>query len=308
MFASALPKLAAALLQPPALAAGLVTGIVSGAVGVGTGAIPVTDPGPRLNTLYECPGSGRVVANLAPDQKVLVTARSADGAWLQIYVGEPGVERGWASAAKLHLAAAPDSLPIADCTPEPTPETSLELPSALPSPEATVVATVVPTAVPVTLPPGATPSPTPKPTATPKPTKTPTPTPTPFVGPTVSHLEINYADPQGGGVWYIYHGGLSCDPGQVTFSLVAIDPNASDGQVASAKLWYTPTGHAELSIDMYVEDAPTHVWQADVYPDMPDLWSYGPIMFRAQATDSDGHKSAVIYPTSEFQLELHTCP
>src|SRR6185369_7850624 len=198
MFASALPKLAAALLQPPALAAGLVTGIVSGAVGVGTGAIPVTDPGPRLNTLYECPGSGRVVANLAPDQKVLVTARSADGAWLQIYVGEPGVERGWASAAKLHLAAAPDSLPIADCTPEPTPETSLELPSALPSPEATVVATVVPTAVPVTLPPGATPNPTPKPTATPKPTKTPTPTPTPFVGPTVSHLEINYADPQGG--------------------------------------------------------------------------------------------------------------
>ena len=117
MLAGALPRLASAVLQPPALAAGLATGILGGAVGVGTGVIPVTDAGPRLIAISECPDSNNVVTRLASDQKVLVTARTATGAWLQLYLGEPGAERGWTRATSLELASSADALPVADCVP-----------------------------------------------------------------------------------------------------------------------------------------------------------------------------------------------
>ena len=132
MFAGALPRLASAVLQPPALAAGLVTGVLGGAVGVGTGAIPVTDAGPRLTAVYECPDSNRIVTRLAPEQQVLVTARTANGAWLQLYLGEPDAERGWATATALRLPSSADSLPIADCTPSSSPPDGTQ-PNGVPS-------------------------------------------------------------------------------------------------------------------------------------------------------------------------------
>ena len=124
MLAGALPRLASAVLQPPALAAGLATGILGAAAGVGSGVIPVTDAGPRLTAIYECPDSNRVVTRLAADQKVLVTARTSNGAWLQLYLGEPDAERGWTRATSLQLPSTADALPVADCVPSSSPGTN----------------------------------------------------------------------------------------------------------------------------------------------------------------------------------------
>jgi hypothetical protein len=117
MLAGSLPRLASAVLQPQVLAAGLVTGVGVGAVGVGTGAIPVTDVGPRITFVYECPDSNRVVERLTEGQSVLVTARTSNGAWLQVYVGTPDAERGWTKASSLQLPSPADALPVADCVP-----------------------------------------------------------------------------------------------------------------------------------------------------------------------------------------------
>ena len=301
MFAAALPRLATALLQPPVLAAGLVTGIAAGAVGVGTGAIPVTDPGPRLAALFECPESEQVVKNLPPNQNVLVTARSADGSWLQIYVGEPGVERAWARAASLQLKAAPDSLPVADCTPEATPEPLTEPPTHAPSVPATEAPSIAPSAPPVT------PSPTPAPSKTPKPTKVPTPPPTPPTGPTVTKPEVAYpytTDPETGH-FFIWKPSASCsDLYQATIAVNVDDPDGIE-TVDHVTMYYVSPGAQVSSLAMYLEDPPTGLWQGDLFAE--DNWEFGVIEYWVQATDVNGDKSPLAYPTSSFTLELSAC-
>jgi hypothetical protein len=306
-----LPQLASLLAQPAVLAAGVATGVAVGAVGVGTGAIPVTDPGPRLTPLYECPAVGRVVRSLQPDQKVLVTARNADGTWLELYIGQAGAERAWVPASALQLRAAPDSLPVDDCTPSATTAplpTTLEPPSVGPSesapPPTGVPATVAPTGGPTATPAG---SATPQPTKTPKPTPSPTPSPTPPNGPTVSNLGIGYASYDSGtGTWFIRQPGSgypnSCDNTQVTFQVNATDP---DG-VASATLYYQPQGGSVGTVSMYVEDPATGLYQADLWS--TNDWSLGVIDYWVKATDTLGHVSARENPSSGNVLELRSCP
>jgi hypothetical protein len=313
MLAGALPRLATALLQPTVLVAGVATGVTLGTVGVATGAIPVKDPGPRLTSLYECPGSGRVVTNLAPDQRVLVTARSADGAWLQIYVGEPGVERGWAQASRLDLKAAPDSLPIAECTPSATPEPLTAPPSIAPSATTTASATSTPfggqTNAPHTAPPIGTPSPSPTKTSTPtsaptpSPTKTPAPTPTPLTGPVLSGLSVYTGDHGGDGIWRIYP--TTCPYGYSWNFGMTVDAADPDG-IKSVTMYYKLTGGSAQSVPMTQEGVDDTLWDGGLMS--TDTWPAGPMTIWFQGKDNLDHLGPIYDPATEgYKFEVATC-
>jgi hypothetical protein len=175
------PRLVALVAQHgAAVAAGALSGALLGGAGVATGVIPTGGANAApTRALLACPGSGAEVARISSGQPILVTARSADGAWLEVYVGGPGIGSGWASADALKLRDAVSSLPIADCGTQvaagPTPG-PLGSPEPPPSQIALPTANVGPSSSPTP-----NPSPAPKPTLKPtvKPTKTPKPTPVP---------------------------------------------------------------------------------------------------------------------------------
>lgn len=309
MLAGTLPRLASLLAQPTVIAAGVATGVLAGTVAVASGAIPVTDPGPRQVALYECPPSGRVVTSIAPDQKVLVTARSADGAWLQIYVGEAGIDRGWARATALSLRSAPDSLPVADCTPTATaepslpPETlgppssgpSLSGPTAAPS----VAATAAPSSAPVT----AAPSATAVATKTPKPTASPTPTPVPLTGPVLSNLKVYNGEDAGGGLWRMHYG---CGAGVWNTFGFTIEAADSDG-IASVTVHWDPAGAPADSLAMTDEDGYGTLWDGGF--DAKSGWSNGPIKVWFQGQDNLGNLGPIFNSTDEgISFELAPCP
>src|SRR5437867_9021507 len=80
-----------------AIVAGLVVGIGGGSALVVTGLSPFGKGQIPANlALLACPGSGGVLANVPTGASLLVTGRSSDGHWLEVYLGEPGVDRAWA--------------------------------------------------------------------------------------------------------------------------------------------------------------------------------------------------------------------
>ena len=119
-----------------AIATGLIVGIIgsgtllaTGAVHVGGGnAAPV--PTPVGLQLVACPDAGPVIGSIPRGEKVLVTGRSADGAWLQVFYPGPAFDRAWTKAGPLQLEADANTLPVASCeapatpTPRPTPGAS----------------------------------------------------------------------------------------------------------------------------------------------------------------------------------------
>jgi hypothetical protein len=299
-FLSGIPQLAALVAQPAVLAAGVAAGIAVGTIGVATGAIPVTDAGPaaRLTALYECPGSGRVVASLASDQNVLVTARSADGTWLQLYIGQLGAERAWAPAGALQLEAAPDTLPVADCEPAATAEpTGLQPPSFPPTvaPSETLVPSAEPSAA------G---TPTPRPSATVASTPTPKPTATPFTGPFLSDLLI-YDVPQSlEGVYYINQPPCGGTWTIAPFNVEATDP---DG-MGSVDLYFQPTnGAVQPPVSMtYEGSSPDRNGQYNGSFGSDGYWDFGPVAYWVVGTDKLGN-TATLYPGSDQPVELIAC-
>ena len=307
-FLSGIPQLASLVAQPAVLAAGVAAGVAVGAVGVGTGTIPVTDPPPHKTVLYECPGSGRIVTSIAPNQNVLVTARSADGQWLQIYVGEAAAERGWAPADALQLRAAPDTLPVEACIPEATAEpgpASLQPPSEFPSAApSTGPSAGGPTAAPVTLPPGATATPSPIPSKTPKPTKVPTPPPTPPTGPQLSNLIVVYPETKdpGTGHYLLSRPSSSCpSTAAATIHVTATDP---DG-ISKVTLWYQAQGGEPGYIDMPYHDLDAGIYEQTFY--VQNAWADGIIDYWVEAEDTVGDIS-IIHDNSSNRLELAACP
>jgi hypothetical protein len=301
MLAALAPKLASLAVQPAVLAAGVATGVAVGAVGVGTGAIPVADPKPHNAPLYECPDSTRVVTSVAPNQNVLVTARSADGRWLQIYVGEAGTESGWAPASALQLKAAPDSLPIADCTPEPTPvdtalPTSLEPPSEQPSagPTDSISPSLAPTIQPTR-------SALPTPSKTPAPTKTPKPSPTAPTGPKLSAFTLNpypredlvVEDPPGSGQYPMY--AIGCSDGYWTVGIY-IEAQDPDG-IASVTLYYQPEGVSTPIEEPMGEEGPGEYYR-EIVTDY-EHWETGEIDYWITATDGVGDSTTFNGPSNK---------
>jgi len=168
-----LPALGGGANSVVSLAAGGLSGVVAMSALIATGVVAVGPPaaGPQPLALVDCPGSGSVVAAAQPGDQMLVTGRSADGAWLRVYVPGPASD-GWVQASTLDLLADGSALPVAGCV-----ESAVVPPTAVP-------ATLAPTAIaPPPAIPTATAKPTARPTATPAPTPTPTPSPTPNPGP-----------------------------------------------------------------------------------------------------------------------------
>ncbi|MEZ0241491.1 MAG: hypothetical protein ACAH65_11910 [Chloroflexota bacterium] len=245
-----------------AIGAGLLSGVVGGAAIVAGGAFappPVEPPG--MVGLVSCPGGAEVLDLMAEGQPLLATGRSADGAWLQVYIAQPGMDRAWTATDGVDLEAPIDQLPVAECDaplvaaaptpvrPSPTPEASptpSPVPEATPSPEPTATPAPTPTRRPTPKPtpkPGATPPPTPVPTPVPTPAPTPvpppTPTPTPppdVAGPALSGL---FPNPQ-----YMYWCG---DPHVSTITVTATDPSG----VAAATLYYQPPGLGWFTVAMF---------------------------------------------------------
>ena len=135
-------RLSALAGQPAALAMG--TGLLAGAV-TGTAGVATADPFHRIApgvALASCPGGGGgVVTHVQAGATVLVTARTSDGAWLEIYIGEPGITGAWAPSSEVTLSESPDQHPIDGCgapasASAPPPTTT---PAASPSMEPTIL-------------------------------------------------------------------------------------------------------------------------------------------------------------------------
>lgn len=173
------------------LAAGGLSGVVAMGALIAGGIVPVQgaqtygEP-PGALAIVACPGSDSALALADPGQRMLVTGRSADGAWLRVYVPGPAGNDGWVPATSVELLGERPVLPTAECevqstrtatpvatatqgaTPTPSPTPTPHQTTAPPTPLLT------PTSKPATPPP----SPPPTPTASPTPTLSPTPPPT----------------------------------------------------------------------------------------------------------------------------------
>ncbi len=281
-----------------AVGAGVLTGALGGAALIGTGVIPIAPETvtPPTIELRACPGEGPVLGQVADGERLLVTAKSADGQWLEVYVGQPGIDRAWAEAAALSLEAPGDALPVGDCaaptpaplpSPAPTGASATEAPTAAPtlgpSPSlattetpgvtATATATASPTATPK---PTKTPSPTPKPTKTPTPPP-PTPTPTPMPPPdnTKPQLSGLGASP------------TCVDPGhiQARISVTATDNVA----VTGVQISFTPPGQGAFVRNM--NHGSGNTWIYDVFQGESGAWGEGHVSYTVIAVDFAGNTS-----------------
>jgi hypothetical protein len=159
-------KVLAAIGGAPAAGALIISGVVVGGL-LGAGAGGAFEPEPPVVTdalpIYPCPKTGPALARAPSGQHMLVTGRSADGAWLRIHFAGPSRTEAWVPASAIRLDQPLDDLPIADCQPEDA--VAKVVP---PGPTLTTVGSFEPT-----------PSPTPSPTATPIPPTPEPPTPIP---------------------------------------------------------------------------------------------------------------------------------
>jgi hypothetical protein len=269
-----------------AIATGLIVGIIgsgtllaTGAVHVGGGtAAPI--PTPVGLQLVACPDAGPVIGSIPKGEKVLVTARSADGAWLQVYYPGPAFDRAWTKAGPLQLEADPGSLPVASCeapptpTPRPTPGASTAVaasPEASPSVEPSASAAASPSSSPTT-------GPSPSPGVSPSPTPSPTPNLPPVIaGFTASTTSLSYDE------------GAYCPTAtqSVTFTLTASDA----GGVASATLYWRKPGESAyrpLPMQLSGGSAQSGTWTATVDTKTNGPWNAGNFAAYAVALDSSG--------------------
>jgi len=256
--------------------AGGLSGVVTMSALIVSGVVPAGPPPVVARTLavVGCPGAGSLVAVAQPGQQMLVTGRSADGAWLRIYVPGPASNDGWVPASSVNVLADASGLPVAGCA---------EVAAATGTPGPTATAKVLATATPT---PAATPKATPKPTPTPTPTAPPTaaPTPTPNVGPTfamqpVSDVASINTNPLGTG---------SCTLALGTGLTTRVsDP---DG-IAGIQLWVRKPGAAtykRLSHD-FTNNGGT--WNDFINAKDDGVTTAGTLSYYALATDTKGAKT-----------------
>lgn len=295
--------------QPALLAmgAGLLAGAVTGTTLVVTGILP-DRPDPQL-TILSCYDNGKVVGQVTAGQPMLVTARSADGTWLEVYVGLPEADRGWAPASALRFQAAVDSLPVATCVGF-IPLASLGPPatttptSGPPSPTPSAVPSATPT---TSAGPTASPSPTPRPTKTIKPTATPLPpppTPVPSVQPTpdvfvptVSAPFITSPGAYFDGSYYV--GKNPCSPPSATIRVTASDPSGLNW----VRLYYrNPNGATTYGT---MSSIGNNTFEFVITP--PDAWIGGEIGLWSIAQDAYGNTTGYVpfgnpYSTADVSL------
>jgi PKD repeat protein len=133
-----------------ALGALLVWPLVSGLV-----------PRPSVSevAMISCPGDGSQVGVIRLGDQVLVTGRTADGAWVQVQYGGPGLARAYVPAGALTVAGDVATLPVVDCDARPAAGPRASLTAILDTPPSTQTPSEAPSVAPTS-------SPTPTATAT----------------------------------------------------------------------------------------------------------------------------------------------
>ncbi len=213
-----------------AIVAGALVGAASGGTLVATGAVHFggsSGSGAASQariSLVACPNQGPVIGDVAAGEQVLVTGRTADNAWLELYYPAPGISAAWTPAGPLQLQGSLASLPVHACNaPSPTPGPSL-IAEVSPSPPASPSPAISPS-----------PEVSPSPEISPSPSPSPGASPTPNVGPKLTSLAAStktlYYDPSS----YCSKGSAET----VTFSVNATDPN---GVASVALFWQEPGG------------------------------------------------------------------
>ena len=260
------------------LGAGLLSGAVAGGALVASGTVEFGGnassggaAGGAGLELVPCPDQGPVLGTIPRAQKVLVTARSADGGWLQLYWPAPGIERAWTKSGPLQLEGDLGSLPVAACEAPP---------DATPRP--TVEPTPIPGATPV-----ATPTPTPISQPTPTPVASASPTARPNAAPRVTGLAVSTATVS-------YDRGNYCanDPKSVTFSVSASD---ADG-LAGVTLYFRPPGSARFLTKPMAPSGGKYVATLNTTTD--GLTTAGELRYYVVAKDRNGSAKSTRQPKS----------
>jgi len=254
-----------------ALAAGIVGGAVVGSLAVGSQGQPPAGAG-----ILACPDDSVPMLAVAGGQRLLVTGKTADGAWYREYVGQPGYVSGWVRVGEVDLEGPDDGLPVVTCqqpglaavgpapsltaiVDPPTP-TAVVSPTPTEGPTPTLYGDPTPGPTPTPKPtptprrttrPTPTPKPTPIHTATPKPVKTPvpptpTPAPTPVpdtTRPTIGDLE---ADTE---IVHTCNDGYALEPDQIRFFAYRVRDTGGTG-IASVQVFLRyhegAMGHAPI--------------------------------------------------------------
>ncbi len=259
-----------------ALGAGLLAGAVGGGALVATGTVEFggTPAGGAaagaVLELIPCPDQGPVIGTIPKGQEVLVTGRSADGGWLQLYWPAPGIERAWTQAGPLQLQGDPASLPIEECEAPPTP-----------TPRPTVEPTPSPT-----------PTPTPSPTPSPTPTAPPKPTKPKLSGLEASRTTISYDT------------GDYCPtaPTSVAISVRATDPEGID----RVTLYYKPPGAARYLTKPMTASGGRYVATLDTGAD--SLRTAGTLTYYVVARDNEPEPQTARLPSKgSSSLTVRVC-
>jgi hypothetical protein len=290
-----------------AIAAGLVGGVVGGAGLMASGLVPVGGTRAAATVaLLACPGSGNVLVQTSDGETLLVTARSADGRWLQVDLGQPGVDRAWAPASAVRMESAVETLPVADCA-APT-----DVPSASAGPTATAVV-ITPTPGPtLTAGPTALPTPTSSPTrsATPKPTAKPTPKPTPIATPdttppSITNITVSdaYVDPSSGQHVINAQGNGCGTPYQATISASITDPSGLAG--GTVNLFFYEPNTLNVHTQPMAFNLNDHLWRSTITAQ--GGWQPYEIVYWIRAQDRAGNLSDYVYPNSSYLLYMGQC-
>ncbi len=268
-----------------AIAAGLLVGIVgtgtllaTGTINVGGGTAATPTAGPGLQ-LVACPNIGPVIGTIPQGEKVLVTGRSADGGWLQIYYPGPAFERAWTKAGPLQLQADASGLPVASCE-APTAQRPgasaavVPAPEASPSPQASPSTEPSPVAIP-----------SPSPAASAQPSATATPKPTPNVPPAIAAFTASTKT-------LSYDQGAYCPtaPMTVTFTLKATD---AGGVVSATLYWKKPGASAYVAAPMTLAggSAQAGTWTKSVGTKGSGTWNAGNLDAYVVVLDASGART-----------------
>jgi hypothetical protein len=296
-----------------AVGAGLLSGVVAGGALVATGALPLGGQSAAVSiSLTACPGGGPVLTQAGEGQSLLVTGRSADGAWFEVFLGMPGLDRAWAAADSLRFDSPADALPVVDCsgpTPAPLPSpapTTIE-PPPTPSPAPT---TIEPPPTPSAAPTATakpTPKPTPKPTRKPpKPTAAPTAAPTPdTTPPSITNFGVAGAPFDGvNNRYYIMAPGNSCGvPTSATISVSISDPSGLAG--GTVKLFFYEPGTSNLHQQPMALNLGDHLWRSTI--SAPGGWLLdNQIVYWIEARDKADNLAST-YPDAGHTLFYSNC-
>ncbi len=249
------------------LAVGGLTGIVASGVLIAAGVVPFREaatPPARL-ALVQCPGSGAVVTVAQPGEQMLVTGRSADGAWLQVFVPGPVSSEGWVRSDSIRLLADGSGLPIASCGAV-ADARSTESQAPTPTP---AIATAAPTSSPTVAPRST------NPTATPKPAAVATPNAGPvFSAQPAANLATIAFKPLGSG---------SC----ATSAAVKTAASDPDG-VAQIQLWVKKPGAASFARLAHDFVRTGSTWSNSIETAKDGIAVAGTLSFYAVAIDGKG--------------------